>query len=286
MNTPLKDMVVLVVLYNKKISESTTIQTLMLNGLRNATLIIHNNGPESVVLTDEISVLSIKNNLVVKVENCISNKPLGYLYNDFISAHKEFEKFAIFDDDTEVTDIYMKVLLEENYDIELPKIIAKVDNDVYYPLSNSKVVREDCFLNVEGTYTIGSGLIFTRKFIEKFNSQGLSLFDENYALYGVDFSLFRRMQMLNKRGVFFKIRTSSELLHSLSRTESIESEFRRNERIIDNVLTAKLYPSFQGYSYLFKQVVKELMLLNFNNIKMICSTFYNGKHPRCKGWRG
>lgn len=276
-----KKLVILVVLFNKEVFESSTIRTLFLSGLKNAKLIIHNNGPKEILLPDQI--LNTCNNINVDLEfvNCTSNLPLSILYNRFISSHSDYDKFSILDDDTEVTESFVSVLNDSSYELELPRIIARVDNIAYYPLCNGKVVNKNSHLDPQKTFSIGSGLIFTKDFVDTFKLNKMNVFDESYALYGVDFSLFRRMSLISKKGFKFNVKTSSELLHSLSRTEGADSEFRRVERILDNVVTARRYPSGSGYYQFAKKLVKEFISLRFNVFFVMCQSFFYGKHPRC-----
>lgn len=47
--------------------------------------------------------------------------------------------------------------------------------------------------------SIGSGLVIYKSLVECFRKDNLKLFDERYALYGVDYSFFRRIQRIKKQ---------------------------------------------------------------------------------------
>ncbi|PRD16798.1 glycosyltransferase family 2 protein [Pantoea coffeiphila] len=275
---------IVVVLYNKEINESATIRTLVEKGLNNVYLTIHNNGPKNIAAPTEFLELLSLRCIVVNVENCIENKPLSNLYNDFIESHADFDKFILLDDDSEITQSFMDSIEKDDYDLEIPKIVSRVDNQVYYPISNGHVITDDCFLDVQGTSSIGSGLLFTKRLVNVFSKHNLKLFDENYALYGVDVSLFRRMWNLNRKGEVFKLKTSSSILHSLSRAEGQESAFRSNERLIDYAITARRYPTPRLYASFLKRGLKQLVGMRFREFFQMCGYFISGVHPRSKMW--
>ncbi len=112
----------------------------------------------------------------------------------------------------------------------------------------------------------------------------MKLFDENYALYGVDISFFRRLWELEKNNVSFEIRINSTLVHSLSRTDTHQSLFRIKERLIDIGITAHQYPSFRRILSLTKNVVVNILKGNFSIALIGLLCFISGKHPRITKW--
>ncbi|MCG8706884.1 glycosyl transferase [Brenneria sp. 4F2] len=278
------DIVILVVLYNKKIEDSTTIRTLCENNLNKTTLIIHNNGPHAVDFPDSISRKIKEKFDDVIFLNTTENKPLSFLYNDTIDKYDSTEKFVFFDDDSQVTDSFVRALYADDYDIEMPRIISLSDNLIYYPQANGKVVQEDDELDPFNLFSIGSGLIIHRRLIDKFRKNRIKLFDEHYALYGVDFSLFRNIYALHKSGEVFNLKTSSFLYHSLSRTEGKDPPFRKLERLIDFALTVRWYPSLKLYFIFFAKCIRAIFFLRWNEASVIISTYIRGNHPRCQKW--
>ncbi|BES84184.1 hypothetical protein PEC302107_26300 [Pectobacterium araliae] len=278
------DIVILVVLYNKKVEDSTTIRTLCENNFNNTTLIIHNNGPHVIDFPICISrKIEEKFDSVIFI-NTVENKPLSFLYNDIIDKYDLAKRFIFFDDDSQVTDSFVRAIYADGYDIEMPKIISLSDNLVYYPQANGKVVQEDGELNPFNLFTIGSGLIIHRRLINKFEKHQIKLFDEHYALYGVDFSLFRNIYILYKKGEAFNLITSSFLYHSLSRTEGKDPPFRKMERLIDFALTVRWYPSLKLYFIFLIKCMRAIFFLRWNEVSVIISTYIRGDHPRCKKW--
>ncbi|WP_321147883.1 glycosyltransferase family 2 protein, partial [Serratia marcescens] len=239
---------ILVVLYNKKLSESKTLRTLLSHQILNAELFIANNGPHKIEIESDQFFNQLESHFIkVQVANFVENRPLSIIYNDFIESNSVAKKFVLLDDDSEVPESFIKVINSENddFDLELPRIKSVNDGVIYYPVEHGHVVAEDKNnLDVQSTISIGSGLIISRRFIDKFSAAGMKLFDERFALYGVDFSLFRIMKKINaKSNTHFAIRTNSYINHSLSRAAGKTSEHTVNERLYDAILSARHYPS-------------------------------------------
>lgn len=278
---PLK-IVFIIVLYDKKIIDSTTISTLLSSGISDVTIVIHNNGPKSIGEDANLLIETARKNIEVRLVNCISNKPLSVIYNDFIAEYNQFDKFVIFDDDSEVTPSFVKAIYDCEYDVQLPLIISRSDGQIYYPMVNGISVEGEGIFNPRVTHSIGSGLVIDKRVVGIFESKGVKLFDEHYALYGVDISFFRRLWLLASEGEIFVFKTSSRLIHSLSRTEGEESSFRRNERLIDFAITLRHYPSIRGWFSCIKKMLLNLIYFRFNDVHAMFDAFIHGNHPRCR----
>ncbi|MEH5251408.1 glycosyltransferase family 2 protein, partial [Klebsiella variicola] len=276
----MKKTAILIVLYNKEIHESTTIETLLKLGLSGVKIVIHNNGPREISMTHEQVQRFQMNCIDLEFINCTDNQPLSVVYNNFIKKNPQYEVFSIFDDDSNISSDYALVLNDCSFEIELPKIESRIDNRVYYPVVDNHVFSAIGTIVGKRVFSIGSGLTFTRSVVDKFISHKLDLFDEHYALYGVDFSFFRRIQILQKKGEEFLMSSNFSLLHSLSKAESIQSNFRHKERLVDFALTVRHYPTPHLYFSLLKRVVLDAFKLNFKDVNLIIKTFFNGAHPR------
>ena len=72
----------------------------------------------------------------------MQNKPLSWIYNDFIQQY-DADYYVLFDDDTEINIEYQNILFTaQDIDIELPKIISMSDNVQYYPLVNGAIEQK------------------------------------------------------------------------------------------------------------------------------------------------
>lgn len=276
------DNAMIVVVYNKKIADSITLNTLINYDFHSTNLVIHNNGPESISLDDEMAIAIGEKFKSVELINCLSNLPLSVLYNEFIRNNLGVEQFIILDDDSTITDEFVRAINANESDLELPRIVSRTDDLTYYPIEDKKIVTTDRELDPKTSFSIGSGLVIHRSLVEKFQKNNIDPFDENYALYGVDVSIFRRMYKLIEKGESFKIKTSSYLKHSLSRAEGKESPFRIKERLIDVAVTTRRYPTLRMHIHLLKKILIQLASFKFGNVSSMLSAYYTGMHPRCK----
>lgn len=273
---------IIVVVYNKCLEQSITVNTLLSTGLSDVTVIIHNNGPKDIDLPGEVFRECCKKNIKIKLNNCISNKPLSIVYNDFIDQHDDFDRLIILDDDSAITESFINSIYDDDCDLQLPLIISREDGKVYYPMENGRVVSGKNVLNPKVTHSIGSGLIIHKRVVSVFKENELQLFDEHYALYGVDVSFFRRIWVLSNKGVVFKLKSTSHIIHSLSRTEDVESSFRRTERLIDFAVTVRRYNSFRSKMSFCKKTLISLLSLKFGDIAVMYDAYIHGSHPRCR----
>ncbi|HHG8774830.1 TPA: glycosyltransferase family 2 protein [Raoultella planticola] len=274
--------VFLIVIYDKKFSDSTTIMSLLSSGISGVSITIHNNGPRSIDIPLALADDFRRKNILLELVNCVSNIPLSILYNKFIEDNASAEKIIFLDDDSEISNSFLAAIYENDYDIQMPLIISRNDKQIMYPITDGKSITKEGFLKPYKTHSIGSGLVINRTFIDKFKKNNMKLFDERYALYGVDFSLFRRAWKLVLSGESFVFKTSSYLTHSLSRVEGKDNIFRRKERLIDIAITTRNYPSIRGTISFCKTIMKNIFLLNIGDVIMMCEAFCYGKHPRCR----
>ncbi|MFX9107569.1 glycosyltransferase, partial [Acinetobacter baumannii] len=152
-----------VIVYGKALEDAMTIQSLLSFEEKLEHLLIVNNGPavideNSAVLTS----LAQKHHHVV-LENQVQNKPLSWIYNDFIQQY-DADYYVLFDDDTEINPEYQrKIFIMQGVDIELPKIISMNDKAQYYPLVDGVIEQKDGIIsNAKEIFSIGSGLVISK----------------------------------------------------------------------------------------------------------------------------
>ncbi|UAY97585.1 glycosyltransferase family 2 protein [Dickeya dadantii] len=272
---------ILVVLYNKGLESSTTLQTLIQHPFKSIKLTIHNNGPFRISEEDSFFLRLKTIYEQVELVNCLENQPLSQVYNRFIANNLQVERWVILDDDTTINESFWFTVEHTQADIECPRIISSINYKTYYPISKGEIVLSYQDLDSATTFSIGSGLIIRRRLWDIFERHDLSLFDENYALYGVDFSVFRRIHRLSAFGEKFVLRSSCYLEHGLSRLEKNESEFRIAENLIDLAISARRYPQLHLYYHLGRRLLKQFFLLRFKTVMVTMQAFFRGKHPRC-----
>ncbi|HCI6877333.1 TPA: hypothetical protein NPP87_004336, partial [Klebsiella quasipneumoniae subsp. similipneumoniae] len=216
---------------------------------------------------------------------------LSFIYNMVLNDYEKHDRFVFFDDDSDIDDGFFESLdatYNNMMDLQLPLIF---DNDnAYYPIIDGVIYSDEKSANEKiGKYndlfSIGSGLIIYSNLVKKFQQRNMKLFDDNFALYGVDYSFFRRIAILkNKHQEDVNVAISSKINHSLSRTSNEYSSWRHKERLLDIVLTQRYYSKGISIStlILFKLILKEALKLRLKNIYLIISTFIIGCHPRCR----
>lgn len=277
--------IVTVILYNKKIEESITLE-----GLRQLdthfTLVIINNGPKEVELGDDYA---LKNkNSTIQLLNILDNRPLSFLYNSIFNECPDADCYIFLDDDTILSDDFLDFDYVEA-DLIVPYVVDAETNNLRYPVINGDIPSkiENRFVKPsEEIISIGSGMIISRSLVKKILSVYRDVFDENYALYGVDYSLFRRFERLKKTGDgnIVKCKVNGCITHHLSGNGKTAIEpWRYRERLIDIVLTYKYYSNsvIAKYLRLIRLVLSEARRYQFRNIYLIVSVYINGHHPRC-----
>lgn len=281
----LRELTIIVVLYNKKIEESETLNSLLEFECSGSKIIIHNNGPEEIVVTDYWKKIFESKFFSFDFVNCVQNKPLSILYNEYIANEKDSKRFIILDDDTILNLAVIQRALTLDCHLELPKIISTNDGKPYYPLLKGKVIGvNNTQLNASDVVSIGSGLIINYKLIELFEKHAIQLFDESFALYGVDSSFFRKLSVISKTEKII-VSSNTYINHSLSRVEKKQAIYESKERIIDIAISFRRYPSKHLTYVFFIMVFKNIIDLNFSNIKMIMGLMIKPVHPRIVTWR-
>lgn len=275
----MKTIAMVVILYGKHFEESKTLQSLIKFSHQLDQLLIVNNGPESLDSHDPFFMALSKKHKRVEFENQIQNKPLSWIYNDFINSI-DADYYALFDDDTEINLDYEIFLFQmTNIDLELPKIISIIDKKQYYPKLNEQIISEHGLIESGGElFSIGSGLIISNKIKNTFKKYNLEIFDSRFALYGVDVSFFRRLNKLGRES--FLISSQTFLNHSLSSVEGMISKWRAKERLYDEVLSIKYYRSLP-YLRFIKLIFRHILNSNSSSIFEMLKIYFYGKHPRC-----
>ena len=282
--------VITIILYNKKVSDSSTLKTISNAKVQGDCIInLVNNGPREVSLLSSEKEVLLKNFPTVDFEEYLDNKPLSMIYNDTFIKYPEFGRFVFFDDDTMISEDFFNMVFSGDSDsicdLKIPSIIEKDTGLTCYPLVNDKVYTGDIPREIKDSkvFSIGSGLVIYRSLVNKFANYGLDVFDDRFALYGVDFSLFRRMNLLKDKGMDFNILICGALKHSLSSSEKSISEWRYRERLIDLILSVKHYPSSK-FMFLFmvaKILLREIVRKKGANLNLILDVLCKGEHPRC-----
>ncbi|WP_130016024.1 glycosyltransferase family 2 protein [Serratia liquefaciens] len=271
---------ILVVLYNKEMKDSETLNSLSKYSFPTGDIRVLNNGPYKINQDNDLfDKLKLKYNNIEVITH-LDNRPLSKIYNEFI-GDASYDYYVILDDDSELTSDFMSSIGNANVDIILPQILSKTDGSIYYPVKNGLVVNECKSLDLAGVVSITSGVIIKRDLIKKVRARFSNVFDERFALYGIDTSFFLRLQRLRDKGVMLSAKCESILYHSLSRTEGKMPKFRRIERLYDIAVTARHYPEYVTFYHLVKKIILSLANLDFQGAAILIKYYTIGKHPRC-----
>jgi hypothetical protein len=279
---PMNRIAILIVIYGKDLKQSTTVNYILNEKLPDANLTIINNGPN--LLDCDRSILESLNlacNSVV-IKEFIENRPLSKIYNQFIKDNSDSDYFVIFDDDSVPQKKFFENITKATADLLLPKIFSVEDNKLYYPIQNKSVITEFGDVEIDGIMSISSGLTFSAKLTKIYERKYGDVFDERFALYGIDTSFFIRLSDVNKAHPDSLTAVCENIInHSLSRVNQKLNTFRLTERTYDMAITARNYPEFISSKDIVLQAIKLLLKLKFKCCFILLKTYSSGKHPRC-----
>lgn len=279
--------VILVLLYNKEITESNTINTLLESNIQysNARLVIWNNGPEPLKNRDCSHIEALGYDLVI--EETLHNESLAVIYNKFLAENRA-EKYILLDDDSVLNTPYILASSKCGInEVAMPIISSEgkvqspqINDQPYSPkielTSNSKVI------------TIGSGLVIGADIAANLKENYKNVFDERFYLYGVDTTFCLRLFNSN---LTKKIKIIFGFEHSLSRLEKESQKtikFRRLERSYDLGLTLRYYyPLPNALLVVLKVTISTLKRKFFKQQYMVdlfplFKAFVLGKHYRAE----
>lgn len=272
---------ILVILYDKEMNESTTLKTLQDSNWNDVGLTIFNNGPDAI-LQDSLFVENLKNKgWRVDFKESLKNMPLSKIYNDFIKNTPASKFYIILDDDSHLRNDYFNAVVNSEFDILTPRIISISDNVQHYPTENNVVVTKSRKIDSSCIMSIGSGLVIRKNIVTILENEYGNVFDEHFALYGIDTSFYLRIRRLSKRNISINSICDGAILHSLSKTEKKISAFRLKERLYDIAITSRHYPEYVSPTNLIKDFVKLILKAKFNSALILLRYFLSGKHPRC-----
>lgn len=272
------DIAIVVVLYNKKIDESKTLQSLIEHNLSSVSIKIINNGPEIIEMDGDVWNQLNDRASEVLFENRTENAPLSKLYNQFISSINS-DYYIILDDDSDLSEFLIENLVDCEIDLIIPKIYSLDDCKFYYPCQDGVLIETGDNISISRVMSISSGLTISNKLIQLFNLHYGKVFDERFALYGIDTSFFLRLHELS-RSEIISVDCKFTLLHSLSRTQNEISRSRTIERIYDTALTARHYPKFLGKIEFMKILCYYVGKFKFYYAYKLLHCYISGIHPR------
>lgn len=278
-----KKISILIVVYNKRLCESETINALFSIDIKNLNIVVVNNGPQ--ILPEDDIITELRNTFTaVTLKNFTTNKPLSWVYNDFINENYS-DRYIILDDDTEVTSEYFEkmVFSNEEYMIGLPKMISSHNNKQYTPFFNGEFKNDvRGYITNDLNFSITSAIVLSKELIDIIKIRFGTVFDERFALYCIDNTLFKRIETIVKEGIArVDYLSNVSLLHDFSNIHSSKQpKWRMEEKLIGDILALRHY--VKAHKQVVKQVLLKLGNLEFRDCYIILTTYMEGKHPRCR----
>jgi hypothetical protein len=276
---------VLILLYNKEIEDSSTINSLVssISHYPKTKIVIWNNGPVSLSSIDCTIIENLGYD--VTVEETLNNESLAVIYNKFLANNKA-QKYILLDDDSQLNDAYI-FASSKSKETEIGMPIISSQEVIHAPVVNNKPYSHDIKLKPEDkVITIGSGLVVGKEITEKLKHKYGEVFDERFYLYGVDNSFCLR---LFDSDLTTRIKMINGFNHSLSRLENEDcktTRFRQLERSYSTGIELRYYyPLLQSIVIIsrtglitFKKIVlRRKRSLGFINL---LKAFITGKHYR------
>ncbi len=233
---------ILIVLYNKTVSESSTYKSLIkdANSLKNIDLLIWNNGPQEVnKILDERETELFRS---VTILEDLSNAGLAKIYN-FAFTFKDNDFCVFLDDDSEVSAPYIESLLTLDRNTCAVPILTHNGLVQSPTLKKEKVENSELPEDRNRFRAVGSGITVGANVANKLKAVYGSVFDEHFLLYGVDTTFFIRLERAN---LLSHLKIIPGFEHSYSRLSDKQdaiSDFRQKERAYDEGLRARYYKS-------------------------------------------
>ncbi|MBA0218978.1 MULTISPECIES: hypothetical protein [Pectobacterium] len=282
----------IVILYNSRIIESETLQSITDCSLDNISLTINiwNNGP---ILLEENDIQNFfstcaSKNINVRIYQDTRNLALSKVYN-FISKERNYNFISILDQDTSLpTRFFQNIHLHRDRDIIVPIIIAEKDGILVqnYP----HVYGDDETLINEGKVkvrinSVMSGITLSARMIRKIVNFRKYAFEERLAFYGIDSDLFRTINLMLDSGIPIEIYCINNVHHSFAifNPEEATSSFRNMEIFYFKFFIRQAYSKKSTLSTLWVCIRDFLRLKNnLEKTKNLIKFTLNGAHPRSK----
>ncbi|NRA80026.1 MAG: hypothetical protein HRU18_17635 [Pseudoalteromonas sp.] len=279
------DTAILVLLYNKEIEKSNTINSLVTSNclFENSKILIWNNGPNSIKEDGVIPLLDL--GYEVEIKETLNNESLSVIYNEFIDSIKS-DKYIILDDDSALSSDFITAAAKSDVDIVSFPFITSQEVIVYPKVDNLAINKKTKLNDESNLKTIGSGIVLGNQICQKLKEYYGSIFDERFYFYGVDSTLCLRLKELQ---LISKIKLIDGFEHSMSRFEKESEEvshFRKVERSYDFGLTLKYYypkkkAFFEILMYMIMTFKRKLLKQPTEfSFFLIVKSFLTGKHYR------
>jgi hypothetical protein len=241
----MKDLLFVVVLYEKKIEESNTLLSFVkikYSYKNKCDLYIKDNSKTPMLNSADLTCMG---DVFGKIDYVYNNRndSLSEIYNNAISICRNKYKFVVlFDDDSLFSEKYIDVVLKYTNNplffncLILP--IVKLNNRIVSPakycfISGKSLKKIECGLqNSRKIAAINSGMIIPTSYFEKYDF----LYDTNLKFYGTDDFFMINYSKNESRLVIMDF----EMFHNLSLYDNEISNKEKYEKI-KNIISASVY---------------------------------------------
>ena len=268
-----------VIVYGKSIAGSSTMTSLVdkVRDVSSAQIVVWNNGPAAWSHDELARQLDYPANSQIDVFETTSNWPLSWIYNRLIQTYRA-QKWVILDDDTQVTDEFVRFVVHSDAYLSVPVLRGKAG--IESPQLDGRFSPPPYAADAK-VLAAGTGLCISAAAADHVSARFGSVFDEHFALYGVDTSLLHRLRSIGKCN---EIALAPELEHSFSRLEKEgegPSEVRSRERGYELGLRLRHYFSFYALRRAFSALLFRGTGRSKEKVRPIIYALLTGRHPRC-----
>lgn len=288
---------VVVILYNSRLSDSETLQSILSANLLHSTALtinIWNNGPQKFNNEDiRLFLEKAKKNISINLRQDCRNIALSKVYNYFLSQ-VGYDFFTIFDQDTKIDINFFDNLMNyKHLDVIFPLVYSIKDNCIIFPryadqynIVGTKAFEEEGKQDMDKVFTINSGLTLTPSGQSVLEKIKYPIFNENFAFYGIDTELFFYIREYCKQRGGIKAGCHGRIIHSLSSLEEEEFVVKQKRKLEEHYAVAleQIYLYKKNRWRLCKKVFRSMLkkkMTMIDSYRVIKCILFK-QHPRCK----
>ncbi|MCL2893550.1 glycosyl transferase [Brenneria tiliae] len=281
-----------VVLYNSKLEDSLTINSIFKSDLSGAEfkLLIWNNGKYLLDNNDIDNYINscAQKGITSEIYQDTRNISLSKIYNYFIKK-SDYEFISIFDQDTRINKCFFQnIIKNEDLDLICPEIYLSNKNNIKSsPVYNTARVNTDFVqlgnFNANAIFTCSSGLSFSSKLIHQILEKHGFIFNEQYAFYWIDHDFLERLKDFDfVKGkcigkIYHDMSGAGIEFHSMKESAKLEHGYGKILRRINNDNKSNV---IRNIIYAIKYALKSKCSIK-SMLSIIQCALYK-KHPRSK----
>ncbi|WP_165835698.1 hypothetical protein [Stenotrophomonas sp. SPM] len=217
----------------------------------------------------------------IEVLEDLNNTPLAAVYNSVLEL-VPCQRLCILDDDSEPDERFIVSVCSNNcVDLIVPQIAVSGVQHGPVRLGKFMAAGRHQIIRPCGFFAIGSGLAPSRALMNRVRESFGQVFDDRYALYGVDTSFCMRVERL-ARSRAIEVQCIGNIEHELSRLDpgASRNEFRRRERGWDFGITLRYYFELRLIKPLLGVLLRGPVGGGSVSVFTMAKGYMRGIHPR------